>query len=134
MKIVLLTNKNKKFFSLAKKLACLSEYGKFKHAAVLVRHGTILNSSPNKDKACSFGKRFRSREKGIATLHAELGAVLNMPKKCTRNADIYVVRVNSEGEYRNSKPCKMCQDAMRFCGINRVYYSIDSEGFEVMKL
>lgn len=133
-KQILLTNRNLRMFTLAKKLACLSEYGKFKHAAVLVHHGVVLNSSSNKDKACSFGSRFRSPKKGRATLHAELGAILNMPRSSTFNSDVYVVRVNAEGEYRNSKPCEMCQEAMRFCGVNRVFYSTESGIFEVMKL
>lgn len=129
-----LFQRNKKFFEMAKKIAITSEYGKFKHAAILVHQGVILNSSPNKNKVCSFGKRFRPANKGIATLHAELGAILNMPKEVTKGADVYVVRVNCDGLYRNSKPCIMCQEAMRFCGIKRVFYSTEDGTFERMKL
>lgn len=57
-----------------------------------------------------------------------------MSRESTFNSDIYVVRVNSEGKYRNSKPCEMCQEAMRFCGVNRVFYSTEFGTFEVMKL
>jgi len=115
-------------------MAELSSYGKFRHGAVLVKHGVVLNASHNKDKPCSFGGRFRCRSKGQATLHAELGAILNMAKDSTEGADVYVVRVNYENEYRNSKPCSMCQEAMRFCGIKRVFYSTEDGYFEMMKL
>ena len=129
-----LTRRHERMFAFAKRMAELSSYGKFRHGAVLVQHGVVLNSSHNKDKPCSFGSRFRCRTKGQATLHAELGAILNMARDSTENADIYVVRVNYENEFRNSKPCGMCEEAMRFCGIKRVFYSTEAGHFEMMKL
>ena len=129
-----LTSRNERLFQFAKSIASLSDYGKFHHGAVLTKHGAILNYSHNKDKPCSFGGRFRCKSLGQATLHAELGAILNMPRESTEDADIYVVRINSDGEYKNSKPCDMCQEAMRFCGVKRVFYSTEYGHFEVMKL
>ena len=129
-----LTRRNERMFEFAKRMADLSSYGKSTHGAVLCRHGNVLNASHNKDKTCSFGSRFRAPDAGRATLHAELGAILNMPRESTEGADIYVVRVNRFGELRNSKPCQMCHNAMKFVGIKRVFYSNDEGTYSMMKL
>ena len=115
-------------------MALMSEYGKFRHGAVLVKHGAVLSAGLNKDKSCSFGERFRPKDLGEATLHAELAAILNVPRKQTENADVYVVRVGALGDLRSSKPCPMCQATLRFVGVKRVFYSCDDGDFEVMKL
>lgn len=129
-----LTRRNERMFEFAKRMAIMSDYGKFSHGAILSRYGNVLNASHNKDKTCSFGSRFRCRDKGRATLHAELGAILNMPRDSTEGSDIYVVRVNRLGELRNSKPCPMCYQAMKFVGIKRVFYSTSEGHYEMMKI
>lgn len=129
-----LTRRHERMFAFAKRMAEMSDYGKFSHGAILSKYGNVLNASHNKDKTCSFGSRFRCRNKGRATLHAELGAILNMPKDSTEGADIYVVRVNRQRELRNSKPCAMCYEAMKFVGIKRVFYSNEAGQFEMMKI
>ena len=121
-----------KRFELARNLA-MQNPTKWHHAALLVSKGTVLNASMNTNRPCSFGTRFRNPEKGQATLHAELGAILNMSKQNTEGSDVYVVRINNDGEFRQSKPCQMCEEAMRFCGIRRVFYSVE-DGYEMLRL
>lgn len=128
------SNRSKRFFEFARKMAMMSEYGKFRHGAVLVKHGSVLSAGLNKDRPCSFGDRFRPRELGEATVHAELSAILNVPRKQTENSDVYVVRIGAKDEVRYSRPCPMCQAAMQFVGVKRVYFSSDDGQFEVMKL
>lgn len=118
--------------NLAYNVANQSNVGRFRHGAVLVSHGKIINVSSNDNRFCDFGTKFRSQP-GKATLHAELGAILNVSNKSTKNSVIYVVRVSTNGELRNSKPCSMCEAAMKFVGISRVIYSVDG-GYEEMKL
>lgn len=121
-------------FEFAKRMARISDYGRFQHGAILVKHGNVLNACHNKDKTCSFGNRFRPRHKGRATVHAELGAILNMPRDSTEGADVYVVRVNRYDELRNSKPCPMCHEALRFVGVKRVFYSTGEGHYEMIKI
>ena len=64
-----------KYIQLARRVALQGSYGGYKHGAVLVKGGSIINISHNKDKFCSFGSRFRKRDEGTATLHAELGCI-----------------------------------------------------------
>lgn len=121
-------------FELARRIALSSVYGKFRHGAVLFNGGSVINVACNKNKTCSFGARFRNPSAGRATLHAELGCILNVEKECTQNADVYVVRINPAGQLKNSKPCPMCKEAMRFVGIKRCFYSTDYGTFEMVKL
>lgn len=128
-------SKKKRYIELAKRLAEQSEYGKFKHGAVLVQGGSVLNCSYNKENYNSFGSRFRPKDKGTATLHAELGCILGIPRAKTTGATVYVARVNSQGEEKISKPCRMCQNVLRHVGVKRVVYTTDEDGaHEVMKL
>jgi deoxycytidylate deaminase len=122
-----------KCIDLAERLANQSTFPSFRHGAVLVKGSTVVNASCNKGGFNSFGARFRKKEYGSATLHAELGAILNVERSNTEGATIYVVRVNKRGQQRLSKPCHMCESAMKYCGIKRVVYSTNG-GYEVMKL
>ena len=118
----------------AKKIAEQGSYGGYKHGAVLVKGGSIINTSTNKDKFCSFGARFRNPNEGTATLHAELGCVLNLDRTTTKGTTIYVVRVNREGKLMMSKPCPMCKSALAHVGVKRVFYSNENEGIDSYKL
>jgi len=120
---------------LARRVAQGSEHDHFKHGAVLVKGGSVINVSYNKDKYKRFGNRFRNtRVCGHATHHAELGCVLGLDKSITQGSTMYVVRVNRHGEYRLSKPCQMCSDVLRFCGVKKVVYTKNEVGIEKVKL
>tara|TARA_R110000824_G_scaffold65952_6_gene171409 strand:+ start:813 stop:1199 length:387 start_codon:yes stop_codon:yes gene_type:complete len=126
--------KTKRNILLAKKVAELSDYGKFRHGAVLVKGSSIRNMACNKHRHCHFGKRFREANTGNATLHAELGVILGMDRSVTQGATVYVARVNKEGVARMSKPCPMCENAMRHVGIKRVIYTDRNGRIETMTL
>ena len=130
-----ISKRQKRYFELAGRISHQSDYGCFHHGAILVKGGSIINVSSNKSSFCSFSARFRSPNKGNATLHAEIGTILGVDRSNTQGADVYVVRVNNGGKFRMSKPCSMCESAMKYCGISRVYYSTSDENqFEMMKL
>ncbi len=131
---VRLTAKIKRYFDLARNVAYNSEYGKIRHGAVLTKGGSVINTCYNKDKFCSFGTRFRDPERGPATIHAELGCILGLPRSVTTGADVYVCRINKKGQFRNSKPCAMCHEVLRHVGVKRVYYTVDEDVIEMYKL
>ena len=108
---------------LAKKVALQGTYGGFKHGAVLLRGGKVINTSCNKSNHCSFGTRFRRRDEGLPTLHAELGCILNLDRAATEGTTMLVVRVGKSGEYRMSKPCTMCRAVLSHVGVKKVYYT-----------
>ena len=79
-------------------------------------------------RSCSVGKSFRSEDKGNPTYHAEIRALLNIPRHITRGAVMYVARCSKNGEEnRMSKPCSMCHAVMEERGIHKVYYTVDDE-------
>ena len=133
MNVYLPSKKTQKHIDLAERMAQQSTYPQFKHGAVLVKGSAVINVSCNKNGFNSFGARFRKKEQGKATLHAELGAILNVERSKTESATVYVIRVNRMGEQRLSKPCHMCEAAMKHCGVKKVVYSTNG-GYEVMKL
>ena len=126
--------KQRRYISFAKKVAEQSDYGKFRHGAILVKGSSIRNVSCNKHRHCHFGKRFRESHTGTATLHAELGAILGMSRCAAQGSTVYVARINREGEARISKPCPMCEAAMRHVGVRRVYYTNEHGKIERMRL
>jgi len=132
-KIRQLSRKEKKYVDLAKRISFQSDYS-HKHGAVLTKGANIVNVSCNKNKFSSFAKRFKKNNKDFATVHAELGTILNVERTNTDGATVYVVRTNNQGEFRLSKPCSMCEEAMRWVGVKKVIYSTSEGTFKEMKL
>ena len=126
--------RKKRLVELAKRIAERSEAPDYKHGAVLFKGGTVLNVSVNKNRYARFGKRFRRRDCGHATHHAELGCILGLDRTTTRGSDLYVVRIGKAGELRLSKPCEMCEAVLRHVGVRRVFYSIDQEELGCVRL
>ena len=93
-----------------------------------------MNAAFNKDNYSSFGTRFRNPRRGYATVHAELGSILGMARNVTNGSDVYVCRINREGDFRNSKPCTMCHEALKHVGVKRVYYTTNDNTVEMYKL
>ena len=60
-------------------------------------------------------------------LHAEIAALVKCREECDT---IVVARLggHSGKELRNSKPCPVCELALREAGVDKVYYSTD-DGF-----
>ena len=118
-----ISKKTQRYIEIAKKTA-LNNQSKFRHGAVLVKGGSVINTAVNKKKYNSFGNRFRNIYTcGHATHHAELSCILGIDKNKTQGATIYVARVNNQGEPRNSRPCPMCQEVLKFVGVKKVIFT-----------
>jgi len=70
----------------------------------------------------------------VSTYHAEIKAILNIPRSQTKGATIYVAR-SSKGkkEERISKPCSMCHALLEERGIAQVFYTLDGENIGTYK-
>ena len=121
----LLAGKERRFVELGKKIAESSDFGEYRHGAVLVKGGSVISTSANKNSYASWGNRFRKRDCGHATHHAELGCILGIDRSVTKGATIYVVRIGKSGDLKLSKPCDMCRDVLQHVGIKKVVYTID---------
>jgi deoxycytidylate deaminase len=119
---------------IAKKYAEESTCIEHRHGALLIRGGSVLNGSNNQLKPMLWANKFREYGCGHAARHAELGAILNVHRSKTKNATVYVVRINKRGDFRLSKPCNMCQKLLRHVGVKRVVYTIDNNTIACFKL
>ena len=129
-KIRKLSKTKKRYFDLAKRAAMESSYGKLRHGAVVVKGGSVVSFGFNKSNHCQFGQRFRHMDKGPATQHAEISAILGLPRSATQGADVYVVRINNDCDWRMSKPCPMCEQALKFVGVKRVFYTTGDKHYD----
>jgi deoxycytidylate deaminase len=128
-----MSNKKRKLFAIAAKIANSSTYHKHHHGAILIKGGKIVNTSCNKSQHCEFAERFRD-EPGYGTIHAELGCILGLPRKLTIGTSILVVRVSQDGNWKLSKPCSMCEKCLKYVGVIRVLYSVDNHLYGMLNL
>lgn len=129
-----ISNKKQRYVDLASRVAEQTDFKEYRHGAVLVRGGVVLNTSCNKNKYKAWANRFRKKQKGHATVHAEIGAILGLDRSITEGTTVYVVRVGRDGHLRNSKPCAMCEAAMHYVGVKRVIYSNSNGTLEEIRL
>jgi tRNA(Arg) A34 adenosine deaminase TadA len=78
---------------------------RYRHGAIVVKHGHVLGSGTNRIRNDPKYVDWRS-----SSIHAEIVALrrASFPKRAT----IYVARVNRLGEPRLSKPCANCQEVL----------------------
>jgi len=130
-----ITARHRRYLSLAAKVASKNKtYVQQRHGAVLVKGGSVISFSNNENQLKQWVARFRRRDRGIATKHAEVGCIHNIDRSKTTGSTLYVARVNNQGEFRLSEPCPMCQRALKNAGIKKVYYTISEEEMGVIKL
>lgn len=134
MQDIKITKRKKRYFELAKNIAQNSTHSNFKHGAVLVKGGNIINISFNKTNYSSFGQKFKKYGLYKATVHAEIGCILGINRSRTQGSDVYVVRINNAGKYRMSKPCLLCQSVMKHVGIKRCFYTTNGNHIKCIRI
>ena len=118
---------------MAARAAEQSGHETFRHGAVLIKGGSVLNIAANSDNHTSFGQRFRS-DPGRATHHAETACILGLDKTIPQGATVYVARVNRAGEWKKSKPCSMCHEVLKFVGVKKVVYTTGPNQWDAYKI
>ena len=91
-RVMVYRGRNSRCFNVARKAALCSTQSDYKHGAVLVKGGSVINTSYSKNRRVSFGSRFCKEHDGIATC-AELGAILGLERSVTEGATLYVARI-----------------------------------------
>ena len=95
-----------------------------RHGAVVVKKGKVIQSGRN--QYCSLQRVKHFKGKQIWSIHAEMNVLAGLPKKLTKDADIYIVRILRDGTLSNSKPCAICMAMIQTAGIRRIFYSVNS--------
>jgi tRNA(Arg) A34 adenosine deaminase TadA len=105
-----------------------SSPSKKKVGAVLLNKSKVVVSATNLEtKSHPIQARFAERV-GLHQkiyLHAEISALVKCREECDT---IIVARVNPQEKLRNSRPCPICELALKEAGITKIHYSTD-EGF-----
>lgn len=109
-----------KFFDLASKLAKQSTHHQHFFGAVIVDKNKIVSVGTNKVQTHPKSKH------SYNMLHAELSALFSAKWKDLKGCDIYVYRENLHGKSGMSRPCKVCEAALREAGIRKVYYTTET--------
>ena len=104
------------------------------HFAFGYRRSKLLamgQNNPEKTnaKALRLSQRFNTNIK-YPYLHAETDLISRLWGKyyIDKNLSLVVIRLNKNGELRNSKPCKRCNKILKALDITKVWWSIE-DGF-----
>jgi deoxycytidylate deaminase len=91
------------------------------HGAIIVKSGRVLGTGHNKDRNSPL---YVSPEhiKTHCSRHAEIEAIRDANWN-VKGAVLYVARVNSNGQDRNSKPCIRCEAVIEETQIKKVIYT-----------
>lgn len=115
---------------IAVKTALTSDYFQ-KIGAVIFKGNKIVSYACNEIRGNKVPKWLNYHE---CSLHAEASAILKVNKR-SNNMSILVVRINSNGILKLSKPCEKCEEFIKFFGhIKNVYYSTNEGTIERMRL
>lgn len=125
----MLTSRDYKFFNVARSIALSSPYYKFKIGCVIVIKKHIIAMGINSYKTHPIQKyynRLRFSEDGHHTLHAEIQALVSIPKGLDlEGATLYTYRENKDGILRRSRPCPSCMGFIKAHNIHRICYTTD---------
>lgn len=108
------------------------EYDSFMHFSFVVKDNKILEYATNYRGITRYSK-FYSR---ISKTHAE-AAAYTKAKGLMRRGDTFEmvnIRLNREGELRNSAPCSGCYALLQLFGCIKVWYTTKEGKFEKVSL
>ena len=128
-----LTNSQKSFFDIAKKVSELSTFHRknVKIGCLIVSGNRIISSGYNSDKTNPIQKKYnrlRFSEETPHRLHAEISALL--PLLNNKDIDfskvkIFTYREKADHSLGKSRPCKSCMALIKDLGIKHIYYTTD---------
>ena len=128
-----LTNSQKSFFDIAKKVSELSTFHRknVKIGCLIVSGHRIISSGYNSDKTNPIQKKYnrlRFSEETPHRLHAEVSALL--PLLNNKDIDfskvkIFTYREKADHSLGTSRPCKSCMALIKDLGIKNIYYTTD---------
>ena len=103
---------------------------KFAIAAVVAKGARVLSIGTNKYK--SHPRQINSYTHKVgSSIHAELDAIIGVPRGNLEGATIIVARTLKDRTQALAKPCHACLHLIEAAGITRVVYTLDKEGYTI---
>lgn len=127
-----LTKTHKAYFEAAKAMAQLSDFPRVTIGAVAVYKHHIISSGCNSQKTAPLQKKYnvyRFAEDTFHSLHAELSCLKPLIGRSDidfKYVDLYVYRINKNGEALLARPCPSCMKLITELGIRNIYYTTNS--------
>ena len=104
-------------------LAALNSNSRMRVGCVISTGGRILASGCNNmSKSNAFVRKYSSLKK----THAEVRALMNLRFNVDKRCIPHICRVLRNGKVAMARPCPICMDIMKFSGIKKICYTIDS--------
>jgi deoxycytidylate deaminase len=136
-----ITNKDKKYFNVAKSVSQLSDFHKCHMGCVVVYHKSIISTGCNQNKThtdqCTYNAyRFKDEAGTRHCVHAEIDAISKIKYMDIdwAKVKVFVYRGHkATGQPMLAKPCVSCMEYIRQLGIKNVYYS-GYDNFNYMEL
>jgi len=127
-----MTNRQKRFFNIAREVSLLSDFKKAKIGAVVVEGNRVISTGHNSNKTSTTQYRYNVY-RGITDdcacihkVHAEIAALaplLNRKDIDWAHTSIYIYREHKDGTISCAKPCKACMQLIKDLGIKKIFYS-----------
>jgi deoxycytidylate deaminase len=127
------TDRDHKFFQLARSAANTSCHPKARIGAVVVDKGEVLSVGVNKyGKSHPLQKKYNEHRRFFTyeiptshNIHAEMDALLKSRNRNVKGASIYVSRApyDKHQETGMCRPCGACMEALRDFGIKKIFYT-----------
>jgi deoxycytidylate deaminase len=122
----MISNKQKKYFDVAKAVAATSTFKRVKIGAVIVRSRMVLSVGANTHKTHPMQFKYNefryNRQVHWASLHAEMCA-LSRCRESLHGAEIYIFRYDLNHNLAMSRPCAACMRALIDRGVNLIHYT-----------
>jgi len=126
-----ITNRNIKYFNLAKNMSELSDFDKHHIGCVVVYKYHILSVGFNTNKThpiqMEYNKfrQFNNPNNVHHKLHAEIMTLCKIKDLDIdwNKVEMYVYRQNYQGDKALSAPCRACREFLKDVGVKNLYYT-----------
>lgn len=133
---IIMTNREKRMFRIAKEISKLSDFHGPHLGAVVVEGKTIISTGYNSIKTRPLQHRYNAYrnfddyENSNPSQHAEVAALSHLIGKEIdwKNVSIFIYRELKNGKRACSRPCAACSKLIKDLGIKNIYF-IDENGF-----
>lgn len=126
-----MTNKQKRFFNIAREVSLLSDFKRARVGAVVVERNRIISTGHNSSKTSPLQNKYNKYRdiedlnECIPRVHAEIAALRPLLKQDVdwAHTSIYVYRELKDGHISCARPCKACTRIIWDLGIKKIYYT-----------
>lgn len=97
-----------------------------KHVCAIAKVGRTKWFGYNNAKSHPRARRkFRDGEMGCCPIHAEMDALMKVPRASRERAKLFVFRFLKDGTLSMAKPCEMCQSFLEAEGVklSNIYFT-----------